>query len=235
MMDDLHGPDFELYQTFCEPGDVGFGASSRKRTYVVGVHTSKTTVLKDPCELQEMLSGQLRGRVSTKPRDYLVASASEVCLQCQDMCRKRGLHYQNGMDLRYVLTQRERIALNQYEEAFYTRTGQSARSQDDLFVYLGDNPSWSLTWSFHGQLPTFRLTPGLMWHTKHCRWLTAKERLVSLGWPVVPTIASAMNVPLVPATDIKRASDLAGNSMHFLNCGVQQLVALACFGPECPS
>ena len=232
-MEDLHSPDFEFFQTFCEPADVGFAGSSRARTYVIGVHTEKSMILKDPLELHETVRQVLRHHAATMPQDYLVATATEVQLEAEGVARRRGITYQpNSLDMRYLLTQREAAALQQYEDEFYARYGQRASSVDSLFVFLGDNPSYSLTWSVNGRLPTFRTNQGFLWSVKHRRWLTAKERLVSLGWPVTGTVATAMAVPLIPATDVKRASDLAGNSMHFLNAGAQQLLALSCFGPD---
>ena len=235
MMADLHGPQYDLFQTFCEPADVGFGASARKRTYVIGVHKERCSILKDPLELQETLRMSFSLVPPTQPRDYLVATEVEVRLEAQDLCRRRGLYYQDTRDLRYLLTERERDALSDYEMEYFRKYGRLARTDANLLVYLGDNPAYSLTWSANGRVPTFRRNPGLLWSPKYCRWLTARERLVSMGWPVHSTISESMGVRSIPATDIKRASDLAGNAMHFLNAGVQQLVALSCFGPDCPS
>ena len=235
MMEDLHGPEYDLYQTFCSPKHVGFAASSRSRTYVIGVHNGRTTILKDPSELQEELNELLSARCATKTRDYLMATSSEVRLEAQDVCRRRNILYQDTSDLRYVLNERERSALHEYESRYFQKFGRTADSDPDLFVFLGDNPSYSCRWSAGGgPLPTFRMNLGFYWSPKHKRWLTAKERLISMGWPVIPEIASVMECPQVPALDIKRAGDLAGNAMHFVNCGVQQLIGLTCFGPECP-
>ena len=38
MMADCHGPDFEFFQTFCNPANVGHAACARHRAYVVGTH-----------------------------------------------------------------------------------------------------------------------------------------------------------------------------------------------------
>ena len=236
MIMDLHGPDYEFYQTFCEPADVGFSATARRRTYVIGAHNEKTTVLKDPLELCELISTTIRKTAYTLPHDYLVATATEVQLEAQELALRRRRPYAPGCcDLRYLLTDRERQALRDYCNYYWQKYGQNPHEQDSLFVHLGDNPDFSLNWSARGRLPTFRMNGGLLWSVKYNRWLTAKERLVSMGWPVVNEVAEGMAAPLIPATDVKRASDLLGNSMHFLNTGVQQMVALSCFGPDCRS
>ena len=236
MVEQLHSPDYEWFQTSCEPADVGYSATARSRLYCIGVHQSRASILKDPLELHEMVRGRIRSLARTLPQDYLVASTAEVQLEAQDMSRRRGIPYcPAATDLRYLLTMRELEAVDTYSKEYFHRYGVEASAQDGLFFYLGDNPSYSLRWSANGRLPTLRTTNGLMWSAKFKRWLTAKERLVSMGWPVTPEVAGAMAVPVIPAMDVKRASDLLGNSMHFLNTGVQQLIALSCFGPECPS
>ena len=232
MMADLHGPDYELTQTFCEPADVGFAGSSRPRTYVIGAHSQKTTMLKDPLELQEMLKSSLK-RVKTKPEDYLVSTRTEVQLEALSLARRRKIQYlPHTDDLSYLLLPREQDAVRGYSAEFTRRFGLDPAQQDGLFYYLGDNPGYALSWSAHGRLPTFRMSKGLLWSPKLRRWLTAKERLTSLAWPVTPSLSTGMAVPEIPAMDIQRASDLAGNGMHFLNSAVQQLIALSCFGPQ---
>ena len=235
MMADLHGPEFELFQTFCCPADVGFSASSRSRTYIIGVHTERTSILKDPNELQETVSDTIKRSAYTLPQDYLVATSAEVRLEAQALALRRGIPYQGCDDLRYLLNPRERKALQGYTNIYMSRYGIDPSTQDGVFFFLGDNPSWSLSWSANGRLPTFRMNSGLLWSAKFNRWLTSKERLVSMAFPCTPAVAKGMAAPLLPATDIKRASDILGNSMHFLNTGVQQLIALGCFGPQCPS
>ena len=234
MMEDAHGPDYEFYQLFTSPADVGHFACSRSRTYVIGAHRERTTLLHDPWQLHDAIKDHISNKVATRPSDYLVATAVEVELEAMEKARVRRVTYRPGAkDLSYLLTTRERDALFEYEQKYLERFGVAASTNEDLFVFLGDNPSWSLTWSANGKLPTYRMNPssGIYWNCKYTRWLTAKERLVSLGWPVIPEVAEEMQVPMIGAMDAKRASDLAGNSMHFLCTGVQQLIALACFAP----
>ena len=143
------------------------------------------------------------------------------------MARRRQIQWKpQETNLGYLLNAREKAVVEQQEKIYFERYGKSMVTDEDMVCFLGDNPKYSLQWSLHGRLPTYRRNTGLHWIPSRQRWLTGKERLVSLGWPVTP-----MQVPVVPALDVQRAADLAGNSMHFLNTGVQQLIALACFAP----
>ena len=235
MMSDCHEPDYEMYQLFCDPSHTGHSACSRSRTYVIGCHQERSVLLHDPWELQDLISRKVVKHACTYPSDYLVSTQMEVELEAQEKARVRGVPYQPGMaDVSYLLTKREKKALADYELEYWRRTGCSAVTDEDMFVFLGDDPTYSLTWSFNGRLPTYRMNSrsALLWSCKCKRWLTGKERLCSLGWPVLQPVASAMSCPMIPALDVKRASDLAGNSMHMLNTGVMQLLALCCVGPS---
>ena len=70
---------------------------------------------------------------------------------------------------------------------------------------------------------------GLMWNVSHQRWLTGRDKLASLGYPVTPETSAAMGVPELPIRDVKRASAVAGNAMCFASVGVVQLIALTCY------
>ena len=138
-----------------------------------------------------------------------MASATQVQLEAQELALRRRIPYLAGeTNMRYLLNIRERQALSDYNKAYFHKYGMDPCEQEGLFYFLGDNPSYSLTWSAAGRLPTFRMNRGLLWSAKFNRWLTSKERLVSMGWPVTPEMALAMAVPQVPALDIKRASDI---------------------------
>ena len=233
MMADFHGPDYEFCQLFCGPSDVGHSACSRERTYVVGSHQERTSMLHDPWEVQENMRKEIMKRAFTYPSDYLIATETEVQLEAQEKARSRGIQYIPGeTNLYYLLTPREKAALAEYELEYWVRHQSNMMWDEDMFVFLGDNPSYSLTWSFYGKLPTYRMNSrsSILWNAKHKRWLTGKERLCSLGWPVIQSVADSMDCPMIPALDVKRSSDLAGNGMHMLNTGAIQCIALACFG-----
>ena len=68
-----------------------------------------------------------------------------------------------------------------------------------------------------------------MWNVAEQRWLTGRDKFASLGFPVTGECALAMGVPELPVRDVKRASAIPGNCMHFASVGVLQLVAMACY------
>ena len=67
-----------------------------------------------------------------------------------------------------------------------------------------------------------------MWHMQSNVWLSSRGKLASLGFPVTPGTALAMDVPMVAVSDTIRAAKIAGNSFQFGAIGVMQFVALVC-------
>ena len=109
--------------------------------------------------------------------------------------------------------------------------GGTRRPEDDsnLWVYLGDSAAYK-TWSaVSGRLPTYRRSSGLLWSPHYRRWLTGREKLASLGFPVTPAVAMAMGAPMLGVKDTKRAALVAGNAMALSTVGVVELVALCCY------
>ena len=82
----------------------------------------------------------------------------------------------------------------------------------------------------HGRrIPTFRTGGGLMWWYGKNRWMSHRERLSSMAFPVTEEMANAMGVPPVPIRDRSRAAAISGNSMNFATAAVVQLVAMVSF------
>ena len=234
MLEDTH-PDHDFYQLFSEPGDVGFSGLARSRTWVIGSHRERGTCLYDPFEMQRRLSDAFQKNVNAQVYDFLVASRTEIQMEAFDRARRLGIPYQLGcMDLQYLLNPREdacRQALDvKYVNKFKTLPWQNP----NLVYYLGDSETYC-TWSASsGKIPTYRMSSrtAVYWLPSQRRWITSKERLCSMGFPCIPEISDAMRVPVMGATDVQRAADICGNSMHFTTCGIMQLIALACFGPS---
>ena len=129
-----------------------------------------------------------------------------------------------------LLHPREQKAVEAYLIKYRKKFNRSPESDRDLFCYLGDNPENRVTWSaISKKLPTFRVGRGLHWNPKAKRWLTAREKLASLGFPCDLASSDAMGVPEIPIKCNKRASAVAGNAMHFGSVAIAQLLALCCF------
>ena len=134
------------------------------------------------------------------------------------------------IDLRFLLNRRELGVIERlcgmYRERF---TGQEAENDPNLFLFLGDSAERKCWSAVSGRLPTFRRNSGKHWAVAAKRWLTAREKLSTLGFPVTPGQALAMGVPILPVTENSRASQILGNSMNFSSVGIIELIALSCF------
>ncbi|CAE7355942.1 unnamed protein product, partial [Symbiodinium necroappetens] len=235
MVEDTH-PDFDWYQLFMTPGDTGHRGMARDRTYVVGCHNQRTTCKHDMEQLLQAFSKRMSRKVQTVPSDYFFADQVEVSLEARTLAERRGIEFRPGVfDLTYLLSEAERRRLNRYVSDFQQKFGRDACQDRDLVVFLGDDPdkgwrTWSAT---SAAIPTFRrnVRTGLMWSPYWRRWLTPREKLAAMGWPVLPDMAAAMQCSVVPARDVFRAAALAGNAMHFNCVAWAQLLALACTAP----
>ena len=234
MLEETH-EGYVFYQLFSEPSDFLFGGTARYRTWVVGAFEEATTCMHDPFEMHDLI---VEGFKEMKPctiSDYLVGSRPEIFMEASELAHRRQIMYRPEWDgLEYLLLPREQQCLAMLNSKYQERTGMKPESDPDLVYFLGDSAWWSNSWSaVSGKIPTMRCnaSTGIFWLPSQRRWLTAKEKLTSMGWPCTPEVADSMNVPLVGACDTKRASDLLGNSMHFTTAGIMQLIALSCFGP----
>ena len=129
-------------------------------------------------------------------------------------------------DYTYLLTEREKRVVGALNQAYRDMFSKNPDEADDLVYYLGDNEArrvWSAT---SGKVPTLRMSGGLTWSVSKKRFMTGREKLGMLGFPITPKTAAAMHVKELPVTDVKRASKIAGNCMHWSSIGVIQLVAL---------
>ncbi|CAJ1422350.1 unnamed protein product [Effrenium voratum] len=236
MVQDLHGDRFDWYQLFFQPADSGFTAVNRTRTYAIGCNREYSHCLYDPFELKDSLVSKLQGALQpTEVKDFLIASPTEIQLEAQQLAARRGVQYHANMeDLTYLLSKAELRRLQEYRKAYCQRFQQDPQNDENLICFLGDNPSYSLTWSASsGRCPTFRVNSksGLFWLPAHSRFLTSKEKLTMMGWPVHPRVAEALDVHTIPSLDVLRAAQLAGNAMHMHSVALAQMIGLMCFGP----
>ena len=181
----------------------------------------------------------MRCKLRTQPKDYAIADYLEIAADAMTLANKRMLDWRppqqhETLDLTGLLTKREKQALRAYEQEYERRYQKRPCDDANLVVFLGDSPSYSLTWSaVSRRIPTLRCnsSPGKLWLPSQSRWLVARERLAAMAWPVHSDLAQAMGCPSIPVQDLARAAELLGNGMHFTTVAVAQLIALACFGP----
>ena len=142
-------------------------------------------------------------------------------------------HSKDQKDLTYLLTSREKQAVVLLSDHYMTKYGQDPTDAADLCFYLGDNPTYAVTWSAESmKVPCFRNSNGLYWIPSKKRWVTLREKLACLGLPVDPVYSQAMGVPPLLCRDAHRAASLIGNSMHLSSVALVTLVGLVSFGKK---
>ena len=129
-----------------------------------------------------------------------------------------------------LLNQREAQGVKYAIARYKQRVGPYPERDDDLIVFLGDTPANRLCWTATSRrIPTYRRNGGKMWHVRSKSWMSSRDKLASLGFPVTESMATSMGVPAIPIQDQLRASSVAGNSFHFATAACVQLIALCCF------
>ena len=254
---DLFFSHYYMWYVEGSPADTGNSGVSRPRVFVMMCHRETGRVLADPVVLYQRIAQKIAIYVSTSPMHYLIASDREVQLEAMALAASRQIVYrpvawaafltvpvlflltlhfrafvfQDHRDLEYLLTRRERDALGVCCYQYFSKYGKRAQEDEDLMVFLGDDPNYSLTWTATSKkVPCFRNNSGLFWVPSRGRWLTVKEKLGCLGMPVDPECSTAMSVPMLACKDTHRSGTLVGNSMHLSNIALVELVVLVCFG-----
>ena len=234
MLQDSH-PCHHWHQLFSEPSDFGFGGTARMRTWCIGSHTQLTRPIEDPDDLLESIKSSIKKEVQCEVKDYLIASDTEIQMEAMESAISQNIrHFVPGQTpMSLLLSLREAKAMVELDNKYFLRTGEDSRTSKNLVYNLADSGDWQSWSASSGKVPTYRLNQrsSKYWLPSLGRWMTSKERLVSMGFPVCREVASAMQSPIIGAADAKRASDLLGNCMHFQSCGIFQLIALSSYGP----
>jgi hypothetical protein len=235
MMEETH-PSYDFYRVDFSTADTGHAGVARDRVYVLASHKDRSSCKYDPMSLKAMIADRMREKVQTRPSDYFMAQVVEVQQEALQLAIRRKVEYRpNCRDLSYLLTEREQAALLAYENAYRAEFSVEPSLDPDLVVFLGDDGVKWRTWSAKShQIPTFRRNAktGLFWSPFLKRYLVSREKLAALGWPVSEHMAGPMRCKPIPTQDVIRATDLAGNGMHFPCVAIAQMLALCCFGPQ---
>lgn len=132
----------------------------------------------------------------------------------------------------YLLTDRELFLVYQLDLVFAQRFKELPMNDENIFYFLGDRFEHSLTWSAHGRIPCYRKNPARYLHRQSMRFLTGRDKLASLGWPVTDQLATNLLTTKTPSIENDRSDFLAGNSMHLANASTILLIGLCCFSPR---
>jgi hypothetical protein len=141
------------------------------------------------------------------------------------MCRRRRLEPRPaGGSLLYVLTPDEVVRLQEYDRL---RLLAGVPLSNNIIYNLGDDPRNRLIWTINSKsIPTYRKSPTLFWIPALGRWMTACEKLATLGWPVFEQLAIGSDMPLL-RVDRDTARRMLGNSVCLPNIGLALLSGLA--------
>ena len=132
--------------------------------------------------------------------------------------------------MKKLLNLREAKGVKYCIQRYKDKIGSNPHNDDDLFIFLGDTPSKRLCWTAKSRkLPTYRRNGGKMYHVRSQSWLTPREKLASLGFPITQGTAMSMGVPVIGVKDGLRATSVAGNSFHFATAACVQLIVLSCY------
>ena len=226
----LMEPEYQCYPMYCSSEDAGHAGAARTRTYIIMRYIAETDCLGDPIELYYKIADCVKSQVATEPKDYMIATQEEIRLEAQSVARSRGIVYNpHRADLEYLLLPRELDVLNFARNKYESTYNRAPDTDPNLAIFLGDNSSYSVTWSAHShRIPTFRMNAGMMYFPYYGRWMCHAEKLATFGFPVRASLASALGTPTVPVRDERRAASLAGNCMVLPVVTIVTLVALSC-------
>jgi hypothetical protein len=222
-------PRHHVQRIDISPADCGFSLVSRKRSYFFMTEMTKTAVRFPVAEVVACITNVLRNNHSSIMDCFLADDdelRSEELFMAASRRRNPMPDFRHNRDLSYLLTAHE-IGYYRYSE--YLRNSKAA-SHPHLFganmvVGLGDNPQKRLCWSASGALPTYRKNCTVYYVPHLRRWITAREKLATMGWPTYPALADQMGVALETPTPAEGRLML-GNAMHLACVGVVMLACL---------
>jgi len=229
----LMGSCYNFYKigTVC-PGDFGFQLVNRERIYILCVHKVKAILTTDPVAIYSHMreAMQMHCGTATEPQHCLLAPREEVMNEVWYKCNKR--RFARPSAPRHALNDREEGALGRYHNRFLEKFRMDPVLFPWLVYFLGDDCKEYCCWSAISRaIPTFRVHAGLYWFPAFNRFMTPREKLAAMGFPVYPELADALRVPVMEIEDSHAMGMLAGNCMHFVNAAAILLVALSCVRP----
>ena len=225
-------PGLNMYRAIVfpdvSPDDAGFRLLARTRLYIILVNTECCEVTDCMLTLYRTLAAHSRVGDWTEPRHAFQASAAEVATEIEALWRIRG--FGKLYDTVSMLHQRELAALQWMDQLHLFKFGvPAAWSQHEVVSFLGSNPWKRLQWSGDSQrIPCYTMNNGLMWGFRANRWLTALERMATMGFPVYGPMAVAMHSTILHVPEPASTGAAIGNGMHVANLWMIMLVALSC-------
>ena len=118
------------------------------------------------------------------------------------MCERSGALYMPGRaSLLSCIPPIKQGYVAQFDAAFLAREGSHPSHHSALCYNLSDDPKNRLCWSAASdKIPTYRKGKAYMWFPAAGRWMTRKEAMATMGWPVYGPIAELYGCDVVDGT-----------------------------------
>ena len=221
VLEELVGDMYFIRTIRMTPSDMGFPFMLRSRYHSLLIRRQGRRGT-PPESMQALYDAVVRDMTYQAPQDAMAwafCAPREELLAVEKAARsKRGfppLHDGPTSDWTYLLTDTQKLRLDAYE-------AEAADTAGMALFDLGQNVGWS---GRKAKIPTFRTNTALLWSRELRRWMTKKERLACMGFPVYDTLALAARVPVDSITATAPLSSV-GNAMHVANVGCA--IALSC-------
>ena len=221
----LLGEWYDIIVLRVDPADAGFAFIRRPRYYFV-LTLRGAVAAGNLQEMYDHVCSKLHYDVSEWPSWVWRASENEL-LDEENRARNHAKLEpldSPSSDWSYILSDKQRGGLEAAEAAWAQKYSIAAR--DDPACVLDVSQSASRINLHRGELPTLRTASERIWSPMRKRWLTFKERLACMGYPVYEDLALAARVPLDTISPTAPRF-CPGNAMHVANLGIVVTVVLA--------
>ena len=87
----MYGEHYDLYVLYCSASDVGHKGCRRERVYCILAHRVRTQLVFRPQELYSKIAEVISENVATTPKDYFIASNTDIQLEAALLANRRRL------------------------------------------------------------------------------------------------------------------------------------------------
>ena len=87
----MYAEHYDLYVLQCSAADVGHKGCRRDRLYCILAHKVRTRLVFQPRELYSKIAGVISANVATTPKDYFVATKTDIRLEAARLADQRGV------------------------------------------------------------------------------------------------------------------------------------------------
>jgi site-specific DNA-cytosine methylase len=200
-------------------------------------HFTHATPAKSLPMCREALADHLRSTTKLTIKDiYLEHTEAELLQEMKRACNSRSEAYTQKANLLPYLDDWEPLLSNWERKNLqsYCQLWRKERKMDPhkdpsaLFVLSQSADGWATMTTAKGRVPCYTHGSSMRVYSPYKRrWLTAREKLNSMLFPVVPQYASIAGVGPMDMSNLEDGHRMVGNAMHLGNLGVVLLAALS--------